>query len=193
VSATTAPEHSASDAPKKSKKLVLIIALVVLLAAAGGGFVYWKKMKAASEEDADGAAPAHAEHVDPKAPPTFLPLENMVVNLADPAGDRFAQIGITLEVTDSKTAELVKSYMPSIRNGILMLVSQRTSEELLQREGKEKLAEDIRREVARPLGVEPEEEEHESPKPSTSKKKGKKKKSIPNPIQGVLFSSFIVQ
>jgi flagellar protein FliL len=190
VSATTAPEHSAPEAPKKSKKLVLIIAIVALLAAAGGGFVYWKKMKAASEEE---TTPAHAAHVDPKAPPTFLPLENMVVNLADPAGDRFAQVGITLEVTDSKTAETVKTYMPSIRNGILMLVSQRTSEELLQREGKEKLAEDIRREVAKPLGVDPDEEEHEAPQTSGSKKKAKKKKSIPNPIQGVLFSSFIVQ
>lgn len=33
-----------------------------------------------------------------------------------------------------------------------MLVSQRTSEELLQREGKEKLARDIHREVSKPLG-----------------------------------------
>ncbi len=55
--------------------------------------------------------------------PTFLPLENMVVNLADPGGDRFAQVGITLELQDEATATTVKQYMPSIRNGILMLVS----------------------------------------------------------------------
>lgn len=84
--------------------------------------------------------------------PTFLPLENMVVNLADPGGERYAQIGITLELQDEATATTVKQYMPSIRNGILMLVSQRTADELLQREGKEQLATDILREVTRPMG-----------------------------------------
>lgn len=79
-------------------------------------------------------------------------MENMVVNLADPGGDRFAQVGITLELADAKTGELVKSFMPSIRSNVLLLVSQRSTEELLTREGKEKLAVDIRREVSRPLG-----------------------------------------
>src|SRR5256885_10779479 len=62
--------------------------------------------------------------------PTFLPLDNLVVNLSDTGGDRFVQIGITLELADEKTATTVKQYLPSIRNGILMLVSQRTAEEL---------------------------------------------------------------
>jgi flagellar FliL protein len=57
------------------------------------------------------------------------------------------------ECPDAKTAEQIKQYLPSIRSGILMLTSQRTSEELLQREGQgEKLAADILREVSRPLG-----------------------------------------
>jgi flagellar protein FliL len=89
----------------------------------------------------------------------------------------------------------VKAYMPSIRNAILLLVSQRTSEELLQREGKEKLAADILVEVSRPLGF--------APKVAEKKPKGEKgdkddevpKKSAKNksPVQAVLFSSFIVQ
>ncbi len=94
---------------------------------------------------------AQAEHKE-KVPPTFLPIENMVVNLADTGGERFAQIGITLELADAKTSDQVKQYLPSIRSAILMLVSQRTSQELLSRDGKEKLAVDIRREVSKPLG-----------------------------------------
>ena len=61
-------------------------------------------------------------------------------------------MGITLELADAKTGELVKSFMPSIRSNVLLLVSQRSTEELLTREGKEKLAGDIRREGSRPLG-----------------------------------------
>jgi flagellar FliL protein len=135
----------------------------------------------------------------PKTPPTFLPMENMVVNLADPGGDRFAQVGITLELADAKTGELVKSFMPSIRSNVLLLVSQRSTEELLTREGKEKLAVDIRREVSRPLGFtvpkprkrpvqrDPEDEEEDD------EVAPRRAKADNNPVRQVLFSSFIIQ
>ena len=92
---------------------------------------------------------------------------------------------------DAKTSDQVKAYLPSIRSSILMLVSQRTSEELLSREGKEKLATDIRREVSRPLGYEVEDAEHEEP--SNAKARKKPRAAAFNPVYGVLFSSFIIQ
>ena len=106
-----------------------------------------------------------------------------------------AQIGITIELADSHSADTVKAYLPSIRSGILLLISQRTSQELLQREGKEKLAQDILQEVSRPLGF-----GEDMPIPKSAKKAvptGKKKKDAEpvesNPVKRVLFSSFIVQ
>lgn len=170
-------------APGKSKKLIVIgavVALLLVVAAAVGMFLINKSRNAAALEDEMGA-PAAAVVV-----PTFMPLESMVVNLADKGGDRFAQIGITLELADAKTEEQVKQFMPSIRNGILMLVSQRTADELLLREGKEKLAADIQAEVMRPLGgarARPtaEDEEYESPRPRRQA------------VRRVLFSSFIIQ
>ena len=149
VSANTPAPPAA--APAKSKKmLIIILGVVVAVLVIGGGAAAWLLSSRSQAEDEEGAAPQRKEA--PKVAPTFLPMENMVVNLADPGGDRFAQIGITLEVEDAKTAEQVKLYLPTIRSGILLLVSQRTSAELLQREGKEKLAADVLREVSRPLG-----------------------------------------
>lgn len=189
---------AAPAAPAKSKKMVIILAVVALLVVAGGAaawFVLSSRQHAAEEGEEGGGKQAHAEAATPKTPPTFLPIENMVVNLADPGGDRFAQIGITLELADAKTETLVKQYLPSIRSGILMLVSQRTAEELLGREGKEKLAQDIRREVSKPLGFTvpkprkarvpnpDDEEEGEAPRP----------RADTNPVRQVLFSSFIIQ
>ncbi|MHA7599155.1 flagellar basal body-associated FliL family protein [Alicycliphilus sp. T452] len=183
-------------APAKSKKLIIIVVALALLLVAGGAaaWLLLAKRHAGDEED----APAHtAQAAPPKTPPTFLPMENMVVNLADPGGDRFAQVGITLELADAKTAELVKTYMPSIRSGVLLLVSQRTTDELLTREGKEKLAADVRREVSRPLGFsvpkprkrpasrDPEEEDDEDAQP--------RPRVDNNPVRQVLFSSFIIQ
>ncbi|WP_342132286.1 flagellar basal body-associated FliL family protein [Hydrogenophaga sp. OTU3427] len=170
--ATKAPAAEGEAAPKKGKKmLIIILAVVILLVVAGGGAAFFLMKKKGGEEEGGEAAPAKA-HVDLKSPPTFLPLENMVINLADPGGNRFAQVGITLQVDNVKTGDAVKAFMPSIRNGILLLLSQRTTEELLQVQGKEQLANDIIAEVSRQLGYE-----------------GKK----PSPIQAVLFSSFIVQ
>lgn len=171
--------------PGKSKKLIVIgavVALLLIVAAAVGLFLV-NKQRQAADEDESSAKPAVA------AVPIFLPLESMVVNLADSGGDRFAQIGITLELQDEATSTAVKQFMPSIRNGILMLVSQRTAEEMLRREGKEKLAADIQTEVARPLGFKErparaetdEDEFEERPRPRR------------NPVRRVLFSSFIIQ
>ena len=185
-------------APAKSKKLIIIVVALALLLVAGGAAAWLLLGKrAASGDEEEAHAPAAAQAAAPKTPPTFMPMENMVVNLADPGGDRFAQVGITLELADAKTAELVKTYMPSIRSGVLLLVSQRTTDELLTREGKEKLAADVRREVSRPLGFsvpkprkrpasrDPEEEDDEGAQP--------RPRVDNNPVRQVLFSSFIIQ
>ena len=178
--------------------LIIIIGVVVAVLVIGGGAAAWFLTRSHGDEEEGGGAPA-ARKEAPKVAPTFLPMENMVVNLADPGGDRFAQVGITLELADAKTGELVKTYMPSIRNGVLLLVSQRSTEELLTREGKEKLAVDIRREVSRPLGFtvpkprkrpvqrDPEDEEEDD------EVAPRRAKADNNPVRQVLFSSFIIQ
>lgn len=191
----SANNPAAAPAKEKasSKKLIVIGAIVALLVVIGGGAAWFMMSRHGGDEE-EGAAPRKAAATK-GAPPTFLALENMVVNLADPGGDRFAQVGITLELEDAKTAEQVKQYLPAIRSGILMLISQRSAQELLAREGKEKLANDILREVSRPLGysvpkkrkpVQDETDEDAEDPPARSRQSQ-------NPVRQVLFSSFIIQ
>ena len=182
-------------APAKSKKmLVIIMGVVVALVVVGGAAAWFLASRSHADEEEGGAPTARKEA--PKVAPTFLPLENMVVNLADPGGDRFAQIGITLELDDTKTAEQVKLYLPTIRSGILMLVSQRTSSELLLREGKEKLAADVLREVSRPLGYSGAPERVRTPAAEDDEdadERPVRRRTERNPVRRVLFSSFIIQ
>jgi flagellar FliL protein len=196
-----------APAPKGKKKLIIIIAAVLVLALGGGGaalVVMKQKAAAAAEADEDGEPAVQAERKDiSKNPPVFVPLEPFVVNLADKESDRYAQIGVTLEVEDAKFAEEMKAYMPAIRNGILMVLSHKTSGQLLSREGKLALAKDIMREAALPLGIDikdtpvveqveasdEEEEDEDAPK----KAKKKKASGPANPIKRVHFSNFIVQ
>ena len=84
--------------------------------------------------------------------------------------------------------------MPSIRNGIILLASQRTSDELLTREGKEKLAADILREVSKPLGFdEPTPKKRSSRNDDEEDVQPRNSKAAANPVRRVLFSGFIVQ
>lgn len=204
AAAPAAADAAAAPPAKGKKKLIIIIAAALLVVAAGGGgAVFYMKKKAAeaaaaAEADGEGgASPKHkkdAKH-DASHPPAFLPLDPFIVNLADKEVDRYAQIGITLELDESKTADTLKAYMPAIRNGILMVLAHKSSAELLERKGKEALADEIMREVVKPLGIETDEPEAEDEKADADAKPKKKKKKaeVELPVKHVHFSNFIIQ
>jgi len=206
--------EASAPAPKwwvRKKKLIIIgAAALLVLGAAGGAAAYF--LKGSDSDEADGAHSAHAAAREKsRSPPTFLPLEPFVVNLADRDNERFAQIGITLELDDAHFADELKVYMPAIRNGILMVLAHKTSRQLLERAGKEALAREIMRESVRPLGLEFEDDEpaaeetagapaakgdnddDEEEDAPAAKPKSRKKSGEHNPVRHVHFSSFIIQ
>lgn len=186
MSAATAAAPTAEAAPKKKgKKLLFVIIGVVVLALAGAGGALFLLKKNAAEDAELEEEEAVVKPVDPKTAPTFLPLDNMVVNLADPGGNRYIQVGLTLQLQDSATGDAVKAFMPSIRSQVLLLLSRSTSEEVLSAEGKEKLGKDIIAAVSEVMG-------YPMPK-DAGEGEGKKKRGPDSPVQAVLFSSFIVQ
>ena len=206
---TNAPAAAAAVVaakPAKSKKLLIIGAVVLLLVVAGAAAA-WLLTSRHTPDDQDGEH-ATASAAKPVVAPTFLPMDTMVVNLADPGGERFAQIGISLELVDSKTADTLKQFMPSIRSSILLLVSQRSSDELLQLQGKEQLARDILVEVSRPLGFKV---PGKTPPAAARRARGDaegdaaldgedadeqpapRRKQAASPVRKVHFSSFIIQ
>lgn len=188
----TAPAESAEAKPKSKAMLFIILGVVVVLAIAGAAGAYFilKANTTEHEEKHEVEEEPVVEYKapEPGTPPTFLPLDSMVVNLADAGGNRFVQLAITLQVQDAAIADAIKLYMPSIRNGILLQVSQRTADEILRSEGKEELATAIIEEVSLVMGYAIDERETE-----TSSKKKRRRRAPPNPVHGVLFSSFIVQ
>jgi flagellar FliL protein len=209
MSAAPAAE-AAPPAKKGNKKLIIIIAAAVLVLGVGGGAAMLL-MKKKVDPDAEGgeeqtaSAKGHekaaAKH-DPKAVPVFVPLDPFTVNLADRNAERFAQIGVTLEIEDAHIGDQIKTFMPAIRNNILMTIADRTAGELMGREGKAKLAERIRRAASRGLGVEVDELEEdggddaEAADEAPAKAKAKKKKKKPElalPIKAVHFSNIIIQ
>ena len=154
-------EPAADAAPiRRPRKKLLIVgaALLALVLALAAGTVFVLKQRAAraaaGDDEVVTAEQASASRIDPKNVPVYLPLDPFVVNLADREADRYAQIGITFELDSNASVDQIKAYLPAIRNAILMILANKTSKELLHREGKEQLAQEILREAARPMGIE---------------------------------------
>jgi len=224
----------AAAAPKKSfKKVIFLVVGALLLAGGAAGATWFVALRHKGDE-----APHAAEKKVPKKP-VFSTLEPFTVNLADAKGERYAQIGITLQLDGPAADELLKERLPAVRNEVLLLIASKHIEELLSDEGKRLLAQQIRMRTAQAMGftgpddsppitvaavaapaaapAAASEDKHEE-KPAakevakTGAKEGAKepakagakeaakeggkdgaKELADNPVQGVLFSQFIVQ
>ena len=145
-------EEGAEAPPKKSKKkLIIILAVVLLLVLGGGGaaFMLLKKGDHAEDEESaeETAKPAKKKDKKKDAHPVFLNLETFTVNLVPETGDQYLQVMLTLEIEDATTEPEVKAKMPRIRNDLTLLLSSKKASELLPKEGKEKLAEELKDEI----------------------------------------------
>ena len=213
-------EKKDAQEPKKKGKKGLIIAIAAVELLGGGGGAAWYFMK--PKPDVDAEAEVEQAPAAKKKPKTFTTLEPFTVNLADDGGERFAQIAIVLEVADAKVGEQLTAMMPAVRNAVLMLLSSKTSKELLTVAGKEQLSEELAMAAGIQIGWAPPEDDEDEPprkkaavakpadkpaeaakpeeaeevaeeKPAKKKKRKPKRRADPNPIEAVHFSQFIVQ
>jgi flagellar FliL protein len=180
-------EEGAAEAPKKSKKLLIIILAVVLVVVLGGGAAAFMLLKKSDHADDEEAA---EETVKPKekkkkkgdkeAPPVFVNLDPFTVNLVPETGDQYLQVILSMELEDATAESALKMQMPKIRNNITLLLSSKKASELMPKEGKEKLAENLKDEINSVI------------EPPTRNKKGEL--IMPDgPVKSVLFTSFIIQ
>jgi len=143
-------EEVEEEAPPGNKKgsLFLILAILLVLGGLGGGAAwYFTQLGAKSAGGAEEKA----------KPPVFITLETFTVNLqgdgGSGSGERYLQVGIDLKVADQAVVESVKLHMPEIRNGILLLLSSKSAEQISGLEGKQKLSMEIQGQVAKPLAA----------------------------------------
>jgi flagellar FliL protein len=170
-SAQGEPAEAPSSA--QSGKGLLIVAASVL-ALGGVGFVAYPKLRAKPE----AAAPVKKSVV---YDPGVLELEPFVLNLADPAGDRFFRLNLRL-VLDQRAlaARAAEGLGPvKLRDRILAVLAKRRATELTSVDGKEALRAEIRELAGRLLAEKPYYDE--------------KNDAAPARILDVLFAEFLVQ
>lgn len=159
---TAKPGAVAEPAPRKPRKLRLILLALVAIVGIGGGAAFWFLKP---------SAPASAS-AKPSAPAQYIALEPaFVVNLADEGGARYLQADVQLQTRDADTAAAVALHTPIIRNRLLLLFGQQTSQQLTGRNGKEQLQAQALAEV----------------------KKALKAQHAANQVDALLFTSIVIQ
>jgi flagellar protein FliL len=136
------PAATGKAAPRKSggRKFATV---AVLLVGAGSG-IYWGflRPRAATSANEQQAGPGRS----------VLPLESFTVNLADAEDGRFLRMTMALGVEgqlpvvargDNKPVETGQVSMATIRDSILTVLAQCTSDQLLTPDGKAKLKADL--------------------------------------------------
>lgn len=121
-------------------KLILIVLLTFVVAAGVGGAAAWYFLVM------PGSNAAEEETVIPEA--QYLPLDPpLVVNFSGSERIRFAQVGIVVMARNEDVFQAVERHMPVIRNNLMLLLSQKTYDQLVTAEGKEILRQEVLEEI----------------------------------------------
>lgn len=157
-------ENEEEDKKKGGMSTLKIVIIAVLFSVllsgglVGATFYFVSDMNAAQssskndgEEDVDGDAEddeEEAEEIEPKAPPQYLSMDpKFVVSFRNQKNARFMQFSLEVMARDNQVIEDIKSHMPVIRSSLLMLFGSQDYEEIVTREGKEKLLTEAAKEI----------------------------------------------
>ena len=162
------PETEPTEKKSNSKMIIIILSVTLLLGGAGGAYFFLSKPAPAHAGEGAPEGEVEAKHEEHK-PPVFVELEPFTVNL-QPDG-QFLQATFNLQVEDEKVAEEIKLYTPQIRSRLLLMLSNKTGEELSKQEGKKTLVTEMKELIEQPFS------------------KGAK----PLKIDNVFITSFVIQ
>jgi flagellar protein FliL len=163
--------------------------VLLLVIGLGVGAVLLLKKPAEHAEDEEEVTevekPKKSAKKKDELPPVYVALDAFTVNLVPETGDQYLQVALSVECLDPVAEAQLKTRMPKIRNGITLLLSGKKASELTTREGKEKLAEEIKESINAVF----------APEDAPAPKKGKKQAAdeAEGPVKEVLFTSFIIQ
>lgn len=168
-----------AEAKAKKKKLFLLIGLALLLVAlsVGGTLLTLKIFSPAPTGTA-----LEGEKKPSLAPAIYFDMApNFTINFNVNGRQRYLQAAITLLHRDPALNELLKLHMPAIRNGLVMLFSSKSFDELQTSEGKETLKFEALEIINNQLRKEQEALAARGESPSASR------------VEEVLFTNFVMQ
>lgn len=136
--------NKSSDSPdsKSKKKLIIIIAaisLVVIIGTGAGLFIFLKSSKDDSK-NTDPSQNVPVPHLNQSSSiGPMINIEEFIVNIISAENNHYVKAALTLEVTSEAAKDEVTKRMPQVRDSILLLVGNKTYDELQDLQGKKQL------------------------------------------------------
>ena len=125
------------------KKLFIIIGAVLVVLLIGGGFGTWwflLREKPVAKEDKDPAKQVTVPAIgQPGAIGPMVNIDEFIVNIISGDAAHYVKASLTVEVTNDQVKAEVEQRMPQMRDAILLLISNKTYEELQDLQGKKQL------------------------------------------------------
>lgn len=147
-----APETEATvEAGKKSliSKLKLPLIIVAVLVVLGVATMVVLPKLTSSKEKQEGAATTESSEksgeasAEKQGPSALFPLDPFIINLRDPSGKRYLKIRVELELSGKELEAQITERMPQIKDGLLILLSSKSYEDIESVEGKLRLRQEI--------------------------------------------------
>jgi flagellar FliL protein len=124
------------------KKLFIIIGAVVLvlLLGVGGGAWFFLKEKPVPEEGKDPGQQVPVPGLTQQSQiGPMVNIEEFIVNIISGDAAHYVKASMTVELTNEAVKTEVEQRMPQMRDAILLLISNKTYEELQDLQGKKQL------------------------------------------------------
>ncbi len=124
----------------KKKLIIIIAAAVLLLLAIGGGLFFFLKPEPIPEEELDPGMKVPVPEITQSTEiGPMIEIKEFIVNIISEDGRHYVKAALTLEINKEEAKEEVNKRMPQIRDAILLLVGNKTYEELHDLQGKKQL------------------------------------------------------
>lgn len=134
-------KEKASEGGSK-KKLYIIIGAVVLLLLVGGGVAGWYFLKPEppAPEELDPGLKVPVPDLQQKAEiGPMVNIEEFVVNIISGDTPHYVKASLTVELSNEEVKPEVEQRMPQVRDAVLLLIGNKTYEELQDLQGKRQL------------------------------------------------------
>ncbi len=143
------------EEPKKGgkKKLIVIVAAALVLLLAGGGAGYYflvfkPKQEEAKRKEEESKAASLIKPVPEEAKiGPMVEIKEFVVNIIGSDTPHYVKASLSLELDKDTTTDEVNKRMPQIRDAILLLIGNKTFEELQDIQGKNQVKAELKSKI----------------------------------------------
>jgi flagellar basal body-associated protein FliL len=137
-----------------NKKVIIIAAgaLTGVLGAGAGVYFFKPELLPGWVGSEHAAESAPSEGKEKKQSEVGADLDVFVVNLASSGQGRYLRTTLSLGVKDAHEKEKIKEFVGPIRHAVIMYLTERKIDELIDPEGKEKLRQALHEEINEAIG-----------------------------------------